>query len=206
MKILVIDDKAEVLKQIESALVSAKGPDGGPYAISTAPDPQDGARLLEQERFDVVVVDMHMGPDGDEGLAILRQLVDKSLATIVLTGYANIPNCVDSMQAGAWDYLEKVPENGSDAYENLLASIHEVWRHRQENPEAARAKGDTAWIHAHMSDLLRDHPGEVVAVLDQKVVGHDKSFDALSKQMKKEFTLGRPTMISIPDTRGETIG
>lgn len=204
MKVLVIDDEPEALKQIENALCSTKGPDGAPFEVSTALDHAAGMDLLNERRFDLVITDMYMAEE-DEGLGILRRLVDKSPITIVLTAYPSIPNCVASMRFGAWDYLEKVPEDGSDSYENLLKSIREACRDRLANPEAGRPTADTRWIHENMSDLMENYPGEVVAVLDQKVVGHDPSLSGLSQRVKREFPLAKPTLISIPDTRMDAI-
>ena len=205
MNVLVIDDEPEVLKQIEKGIASAKDPDGEPFEVTAESDHQAAIRRLDKERFDIVVTDMYMGPEEDEGLAILRQLTEKSPVTIVLTAYPSIPSCVESMRAGAWDYLEKVPENGSDAYENLLKSIREACRHRAEHPETGRASADTRWVHEHIGELMEKYPGEVVAVLDQKVVDHDPSFDELSKRVKKTFPIAKAAMISIPDTEVDAV-
>ena len=206
MRVLVIDDQPEALKQIEKAIASAKDTRGEPFEVVTEADHKAALRLLDKERFEVVVTDMYMGPDEDEGLTILHELTDKSPITIVLTAYPSIPNCVMSMRAGAWDYLEKVPQDGSDAYDNLLRSIREACRYRLEHPEAARSTADTRWVHENIGQLMEEYPGEVVAVLNQGVVDHDQSFDELSKRVRESFPLARPTMISIPDTRVDTVG
>ena len=206
MKILAIDDQPEALKQIDKALASAKDADGRPFEVTAEADHQAALSLLDDERFDIVITDMHMGPEEDEGLAVLRQLTDKSPVTIVLTAYPRIPNCVASMRAGAWDYLEKVPENGSDPYENLLKSIREACRRRKEDPEAGRTRADTQWVHQHIGELMKDYPGEVVAVLDRQVADHDASFDELAKRVSEKFPLAKPALISIPDTRVNTVG
>lgn len=204
MKVLVIDDEPEALKQIENALCSTKAPDGAPFEVRTARDHAAGMDLLDEHRFDLVIIDMYMAEE-DEGLGILRRLVDKSPITIVLTAYPSIPNCVASMRSGAWDYIEKVPEDGSDPYENLLKSVREACDDRLSNPEAGRPTADTRWIHENMSDLMKNYPGEVVAVLDQEVVGHHASFSELSRSIKQDFLLAKPTLISIPDTRVDAI-
>lgn len=205
MRVLVIDDQPEALKQIEKAIASAKDTRGEPFEVVTEADHKAALRLLDKERFEVVVTDMYMGPDEDEGLTILHELTDKSPITIVLTAYPSIPNCVTSIRAGAWDYLEKVPEDGSDAYDNLLSSIREACKYRLEHPEAARSVADTRWVHENIDKLTQQYAGEVVAVLDQEVVDHDRSFDKLSKRVKAKFPLAKPAMVSIPDTSVDTV-
>jgi DNA-binding NtrC family response regulator len=206
MKVLVIDDQPEVLKQIERAIASTKGPDGKPIEVVTETDYKAALCLLEQPGFDIVVTDMYMGPNADEGLAILRELTDKSPITIVLTAYPSVPNSVASMRAGAWDYLEKVPEDGSDPYENLLKSIRKACEYRLGDPNAGQSPADAQWVYDSMDQLVRDYPGEMVAVLDRRVVDHDPSFGELAKRLSEKFPLAKPSMISIPDTRVETLG
>jgi DNA-binding NtrC family response regulator len=205
MRILVIDDQPEALKQIERAIASAKDPEGRPFEVRAEVDHQTALRLLNQERFDIVVTDMLMGPEEDEGLTIIRQLAEKSPITIVLTAYPAIPNCVAAIKAGAWDYLEKVPENGSDAYDNLLKSIHEACRHRREHRESGKSPADTRWVHQNLDRLMREYPGEIVAVLDQQVVDHGSSFAELAARLREKFPLAEPEMISVPDTRVDSV-
>jgi len=205
MKVLVIDDQPEVLKQIEKAIAAEQGIDGQPYEVAGLTDHQEALKRLEEEHFDAVIVDMVMGPEEDEGLAVLRQLADKSPITIVLTAYPSVPNCVASMRSGAWDYLEKVPADGSDPYENLLRTLTEACRHRMDHPEAGRSNPDSAWVRQHFGELIEAHGGEVIAVLDREVVDHDESYGKLMERIKKRYPVARPTVVSIPDLKVEAI-
>jgi len=205
MNVLAIDDQPEALKQIAKAVSAAQGPDGKPYGVTALTDHTEAIERLGNERFDVVITDMVMGSGEAEGMEVLRTLIGKSPITIVLTAYPSIPNCVEAMRAGAWDYLEKVPDDGSDAYENLLASLKAACKRRMEQPETGRPASDARWVHEHLGELTRDYPGEVVAVLDQKVVDHDASYGALQKRVQQQYRVARPTLVSIPDTQIEAI-
>jgi len=205
MKVLVIDDQPEALKQIESAIRTAKGPDGQMYEVVGLANHQQALERLDHEHFDAVITDMVMGTREDEGMAILKQLNDKSPITIVLTAYPSVPNCVTSMRAGAWDYLEKVPADGSDPYENLLKSLQEACQFRLAHPEAGRSNPDARWVHEHLADLMRQYAGEDIAVLDQKVVDHDRSYTELAERLKAKFPMARPMVVSLPDTKVETV-
>lgn len=205
MKVLVVDDQPEVLAQIRKAVEAAQGPDGIPYNVEAMTDHQEALDKLEKERFDVVITDMVMGAGEEDGLTILRRLTDKSPITIVLTAYPSIPNCVESMRAGAWDYLEKIPEDGGDPYDNLLSSLKMAVCERLAKPEAGRYNPDAKWIHEHMADLMEKYPGRVVAVLDGQVAGEGESFDEVAKRVKQEHPVAQPTIISIPDTDIEAI-
>lgn len=209
MKALVIDDQSEVLRQINKLLNSTVGPDGLVFQVTIISEPDEALSHLRNEYADVVITDMVMGVERTEGLTvindILAELKDKSPITIVLTAHPSIPNCVASMRAGAWDYLEKMPADGSDPYDNLLKSLEGAYRFRKEHPEAGRYNPDTKWIHEHIGELMEKYPGEVVAVLDQQVVGHNKDYGPLSEEMQKNYPIARPVLISIPDPRRESI-
>jgi DNA-binding NtrC family response regulator len=205
MKVLAIDDQPEVLKQIERAIAAAEGPDGKRYEVAGLADHREAVRRLDTEHFDVVIVDMVMGHDETEGLTVLRTLTNKSPITIVLTAYPSIPNCAESMRAGAWDYLEKVPANGSDPYENLLTSLRRACEFRIAHPEAGRTLPDLDWAQQHLGELLRQHAGEVVAVLDEKVVGYGTSYAELAARMKDQYPAAAPTLISLPEIDVEAV-
>ncbi len=205
MRVLAIDDQPEALKQIEKAIASDRGPDGRAYEVVALADHNEALKRLDAERFDVVITDMVMGADEEEGLSVLRKLTDKSPITIVLTAYPSIPNCVASMRAGAWDYLEKVPDDGSDAYRNLLDSLREACRYRMEHPDAGRFDPDAKWVHEHLAELAGDYGGKVVAVLDQEVIDHDEDYAKLVERLKGMSAVARPMIVSIPDPKVEAI-
>ena len=54
-----------------------------------------------------LVTDINM--PGMSGLELLRQLHDQKvfLSTVLITGYASIPLCVEAMKIGAFDFLQK---------------------------------------------------------------------------------------------------
>lgn len=73
----------------------------------TAVDGKTGLRLAIEEDPDVVITDYQMpGMNGMEVLESLRQ-TKPSLPIIMLTAHGDIALTIKSMQAGAYDYLEK---------------------------------------------------------------------------------------------------
>jgi DNA-binding NtrC family response regulator len=202
MEVMVIDDQPEVLKQICSVVATASGPDGKPYNVIGLTDHREALRRLENEHFDAVIVDMFMEGGEEDGLEILRTLTGKSPITIVLTAFGSISNCVASMRAGAWDYLQKQEKR---AYDRLLESLKKACEERLAHPSAGRANPDSQWAHEHMEELMRDHPGELVAILDRKVVDSDTSYGGLEHRLKARFPVAEPMIVSIPDTTVDTI-
>jgi PAS domain S-box-containing protein len=100
-RILVVDDDEETLEVLES-LLRSEG-----FAVSTASGGE--AALAEATRAlpDVVLTDLQMQPiDGAELCRRLHQ-IDDDLPVIVVTGSSAARSVIESLRAGAQDYLIK---------------------------------------------------------------------------------------------------
>ena len=99
--VLVIDDEESVATTIEAILRM----DG--HTVTSATTGADAIRLLQTQRFDVVLTDLRLG-DMD-GIDVLREVQRTSpeTASIMLTGYASLESAVAALRSGAYDYLMK---------------------------------------------------------------------------------------------------
>ena len=77
------------------------------YDCAVATSGTDGAREIEQERFDIIITDLVMNDlDGLEILARAKNdLPDAEV--ILVTGHGTVPSAVAAMQQGAFNYLLK---------------------------------------------------------------------------------------------------
>ena len=100
-KILIIDDEEVVLDSCTQILK------GGNYQIATAPDGQQGLKLLQEFLPDLVFVDLKM--PGISGFEVLEKIneFDTTIVTVVITGFATVSSAVDAMKKGAYDFLPK---------------------------------------------------------------------------------------------------
>ena len=100
-KILVIDDEDIVLKSCHRALT----PEG--YDVNTAKSGVEGLKMLENELFNVALIDVKM-PDMD-GMEVLKKIKERwpDVVVIIITGYSAIASAVSSIKLGAFDYIEK---------------------------------------------------------------------------------------------------
>ena len=100
-RILVIDDEA-VVRSGCRRLLEAVG-----YSVETAGGGRDGVGHLEDEVFDVVLLDLMM-PDMD-GLEVLNWIQEHcpEILVIVITGFATVSKAVEAMRAGAFDFVGK---------------------------------------------------------------------------------------------------
>ncbi|MDE5706692.1 MAG: sigma-54 dependent transcriptional regulator [Alistipes sp.] len=100
-KILIIDDDVTLSVMLRTWL----GKRG--FEVDTAADLATGRKLLGAGDYALILSDMRL-PDG-EGTDLLQWTAEHAAATpvIVMTGYAEIGNAVNSMKLGARDYISK---------------------------------------------------------------------------------------------------
>jgi DNA-binding NtrC family response regulator len=101
IKVLVVDDEEPFRRLLKNEL-TRKG-----YGVEVAADGETALRLLREQAFDVLLLDIVM--PGMDGLTLMRRLKegDASLPIIALTGQATVQTAVEAMKNGAFDYLTK---------------------------------------------------------------------------------------------------
>jgi two-component system, NtrC family, response regulator len=104
-KVLIIDDE-EKLRQLLTRIISLEG-----FAVLEAGNLNTASKLLDNENIDVILCDVKL-PDGN-GVDFLKQVKPKHPAVeiILLTAYGNIPDGVQAMKNGAFDYITKGDDN-----------------------------------------------------------------------------------------------
>ena len=101
IKILLIDDEEEFISTLAERL-ELRG-----YQCRTAGDGESGIQMIENERFDIAILDLMM--PGLNGLDTLRQIktTNKELPVILLTGHGSTKDGMEGMRLGAFDFLIK---------------------------------------------------------------------------------------------------
>ena len=101
IRILVVDDEEPLRRLLKKELVR-KG-----FHADAAPDGEEALRLLKDNPFDVILLDILM--PGMDGITFMKKIKKdpSSPAIIVLTGGATIETAVEAMKNGAYDYLTK---------------------------------------------------------------------------------------------------
>jgi DNA-binding response OmpR family regulator len=99
--ILVVDDDQELRENICEILADAG------FTVTPAASGEAALDCLEQQAFDVVLLDLIMpGMDGKEVLPLLKRQ-SPAVRVIMITAFATIENAVSAMRKGADDYLTK---------------------------------------------------------------------------------------------------
>jgi DNA-binding NtrC family response regulator len=129
--ILVIDDEAEIREGLE-LLLSSEG-----YAVTSAETGEAGIARLEQEPFDLLLLDVSL--PGRSGLDLLRDIRqrDPHLPVVLITAYGSIDMARQAFKSGAQDYITKPWSN--DELLAQIASAVEGRRLREENVQLKRA-------------------------------------------------------------------
>lgn len=104
-KILIIDDEKQ-LRGLLSRIIGLEG-----YEVFQADSCKAGLKMLDQVNPDVVLCDVRL-PDGS-GVELVKELKRLKPLTevILLTAYGNIPDGVQAIKNGAFDYITKGDDN-----------------------------------------------------------------------------------------------
>jgi DNA-binding NtrC family response regulator len=124
-RILVIDDEQSIRDLLKDFL-ETKG-----FEVVTAPDGESGLELLNEEKFDLFLLDLMM--PGISGLDVLRERADEKsgIPCIVITAHATVQTAVEAMKLGAFDYLPK-PFVLEDVYMTIKRAL-DMSRLQEEN-------------------------------------------------------------------------
>lgn len=112
--ILTVDDEPG----IRAFLADTLAEDG--HVVMQAADAGEALVLLEEQPFDLAIIDLRM-PGELGGMDVLHyaRANRPAMQVIVLTAYGSVPEAVEAMRLGAFDFLEK-PLDGPAALRRLV--------------------------------------------------------------------------------------
>jgi len=138
--ILVVDDELSVRDSLDHWFRR----DG--FRTGTAKDATEALKRLEEDSWDLVLLDIKMpGVDGLELQKRIRE-IDPELLVVMITAYATVETAVRALKQGAFDYVTKPVD--PDELSHLVHKALEQRRLRAENLQLRRKI-------EHMSSLER---------------------------------------------------
>ena len=154
-KILIVEDEKPISKLIEMSLTSAG------YACTSVYDGMAAADLLEEHRYDLVLLDIML--PGASGYELMDYIRPMDIPVIFLTAKTSVADRVKGLRLGADDYLGKPFE-----IIELLARVESVLRRYHKTEEVLEA-----------GDLVIDVVSRVVKKNGEVVNLTKKEFDLL---------------------------
>ncbi len=123
--ILIVEDE----KILRISLADALKEEG--YTVLAVPGGEEAILAIKQGAFSLIITDIRL--PGISGMEILRQSMQiaPSAPVIVMTGYGNIKDAVESMRIGAFDYITK-PFNLDEMFVTVSKAL-EVYTITEEN-------------------------------------------------------------------------
>jgi DNA-binding NtrC family response regulator len=107
LNIMVVDDELIVRESLKGWLEKFG------YKVETAEDAQEALKLLEEEAYDLLFVDIKM--PGMDGIELLKRTKEDhpDVIVVMITAHGSIESAIEAMKEGASDYLMKPfdPEN-----------------------------------------------------------------------------------------------
>lgn len=141
-RILAIDDE-EAVRVYYQRLLGEEG-----YKVQTAASAEEGLRLLEQEPYDLILLDLKMpGMDGLEFMQRLRGLMRRP-EVLIVSAHSTVQNTVEVVKLGASDVVQKPYLSGEllPGIERILARHREpIIPYIQANFAAIKSREEVAW-------------------------------------------------------------
>ncbi|CEJ15213.1 Transcriptional regulatory protein OmpR [bacterium YEK0313] len=187
--ILVVEDDNEISKLLTRYLRSNN------FRVTVAPDGQDFDRLLTDNRFDLIILDIML--PGEDGLSLCRRVrAQSSIPVIMLSARGEDLDRIIGLEVGADDYLAK-PFNPRE----LLARIRAVLRRTSEaaaapaRPEGVRQYRFLGWTVDTIHRTLTNASGARIAItsaeFDLLHVFCERPGRTLSREQIVDLTQGR---------------
>lgn len=157
-KILIIDDET----QIRSLLARMMGLEG--YEVCQAGDCKTAMKQLELHAPDVALCDVFL-PDGNGvDLVIALKKAAPNVEVILLTAHGNIPDGVQAIKNGAFDYITKGDDNNK-----IIPLISRAVEKAQMNIRLEKLEKRVGQIYSFDSILGESKPLKAAVSLAQKV-------------------------------------
>lgn len=127
LHILIVDDEPGVRLVLERSLLRLE------CLLETAVDGRSALERLGQKKYDLILLDLHLGDlDGLSLLKAARER-DPDVVVIILTGQGSLETAVEALRLGAFDYLFKpaTPETIRQRVGEGLLQRQQALRRRQ---------------------------------------------------------------------------
>jgi DNA-binding NtrC family response regulator len=158
-KVLIVDDNEDLLKAAKLFLKRHF------LQVDTETRPETLPNILNNEQYDVILLDMNFTKDvssGSEGFFWLDKILnlDSSAVVVLITAYGDVELAVRAIKEGAADFVVKPWEN-----EKLLATLWSAMNLRASRNEVAQLRSQQKLITADIDHKFSDIIGQSPAMM-----------------------------------------
>ena len=151
-KILIVDDEEDILLSLSFFLSQHFS------AVKTENNPFHLPRLLRNDQYDLILLDMNFkkgDTSGNDGMQWLRKVLElqPNANVIMITAYADVKTAVEAVKAGAVDFVEKPWRN-----EKLLTTILSAFKLSQSKQQVKQLEQKQQVLTSDMDQ----HFGEII--------------------------------------------
>jgi len=156
--ILIVDDNSDILVAVQLLLKQYY------QTVITTNNPFDIEQRLNEQKIDVILLDMNFNHDaisGQEGFYWLQKILAQapSVIVVMMTAYSDIQLAVDAIKAGAADFVAKPWKN-----EQLLAAIAAALSHAKDKQQIGKLTRQTQGLSQALSGHQFEFLGQSVAM------------------------------------------
>src|SRR5262245_53792434 len=143
--VLVIDDEVGVRESLRLILKDD-------FDVLEAPDGASAIEIVRSRRIDVALLDVRM--PGEPGPAVLPRILalSETVAVILMTAVPQVRTAVDTMRAGAYDYIIKPFDS-----DEILLLVRQAAQHRMLEREVRYLRSEFDRAHG-FDELVGRHP------------------------------------------------
>lgn len=157
-KILIVDDNEDLLRAARMFLKRHFS------QVDIEKNPESIPSLLNNEQYDVILLDMNFTKDvssGHEGFLWLEKIldIDPSAVVVLITAYGDVQMAVRAIKEGATDFVLKPWEN-----EKLLATLYSAMRLRETKIEVDNLKSKAQLLREDADNKFQDIIGNSMAM------------------------------------------
>ena len=100
-RVLLVEDDAELRSSLEMALRELA------FEVDSASDGKAALAKIKEGIYDILITDLRLPHLSGDKVLCQAKLLYPDLIVIVITGYGDVSNAVNTMKLGATDYVQK---------------------------------------------------------------------------------------------------
>jgi len=199
-KLLVTDDDISIC-QILNKILSGEN-----YQVSVAHSGVDALRMVSEEHFDLILLDLQM--PGMSGIEVAQKLIidHPQIPIILISAYGTISKAVEATKIGVYDFLEKPPDR-----ERILITVQnalahgklqkELTQYKQNYLDRFRMVGQSAKMHEVYDLIEKIAPTESsVLIMGENGSGKELVAQAIHQSSaRKDRPLVKMNCAAVPD-------